>query len=153
MFKHALLTFLSCIESTKGAGETMYPYIDTSLSSWSREAEFVKNIKERDIIYWVQGLCVNREKSLALGERGLEGFDRAKCPSATSMITFSIQLQQAYVPRRYIVIFGMYAFGMPRIACPPRLKRPKGWLTLFVTSPNLLTENKPNSSFRTAVEN
>jgi len=60
----------------------MYPYIDTSLSSWSREAEFVKNIKERDIIYWVQGLCVNREKSHALGERGLEGFDRAKCPSA-----------------------------------------------------------------------
>jgi len=82
MFKHALLTFLSCIESTKGASETMYPYIDTSLSSWSREAEFVKNIKERDIIYWVQGLCVNREKSHALGERGLEGFDRAKCPSA-----------------------------------------------------------------------
>ena len=61
--------------------------IDTSLSTWSQEsrdylAEFVKNIKEGDIIYWAQGLCANREKSLALGERGLEGFDRAKCPSA-----------------------------------------------------------------------
>jgi hypothetical protein len=44
--------------------------------------EFLKNIKERDTIYWVQGLCPNREKSLALVERGLEGFDRAKCPSA-----------------------------------------------------------------------
>ena len=65
----------------------MYPYIDTSLSSWSQESrnflsEFAKNIKEQDIIYWVQGLCPNREKSLALGERGLEGLDRAKCPSA-----------------------------------------------------------------------
>ena len=59
-----------------------------SLCSLSQEcrgdylAEFAKNIKEGDIIYWVQGLCANREKSLALGERGLEGFDRAKCPSA-----------------------------------------------------------------------
>jgi hypothetical protein len=40
-------------------------------------AEFAKNIKERDIIYWVQGLCANRKKSLALGERGLEGLDFA----------------------------------------------------------------------------
>ena len=58
-----------------------------SLSSWpqkSREylTEFVKNIKERDNIYWVQGLCANREKFLPLGERGLEGFDQTKCPSA-----------------------------------------------------------------------
>ena len=45
-------------------------------------AEFAKNIEERDIIYWVQGLCPNLEKSLALGERGLEGLDRANCPSA-----------------------------------------------------------------------
>ncbi len=61
--------------------------IDTFLCSWlqgSREylAEIAKNIKEGEIIYWVQGLCANREKSLALGERGLEGFDRANCPSA-----------------------------------------------------------------------
>jgi len=27
-------------------------------------------------------ITINREKSLALGERGLEGFDRVKCPSA-----------------------------------------------------------------------
>jgi len=58
-----------------------------SLCSWSQEccdylAEFAKNIKEGVIIYWVQGLCANCEKSLALGERDLEGFDRAKCPSA-----------------------------------------------------------------------
>jgi len=45
-------------------------------------AEIAKNIEEGDIIYWVQGLCANREKSLALGERGLEGLDRAICPSA-----------------------------------------------------------------------
>ena len=61
--------------------------IDTSLSTWLQEsrdslAAFAKNIEERDIIYWVQGLCPNREKSLALGERGLEGLDRAICPSA-----------------------------------------------------------------------
>jgi hypothetical protein len=61
--------------------------INKSLSTWSQEsrdylAEIAKNIEEGDIIYWVQGLCANREKSLALGERGLEGFDRAKCPSA-----------------------------------------------------------------------
>ena len=45
-------------------------------------AEFAKNIKEGDIIYWVQGLCANREKSLALGDRGLERFYWGKCPSA-----------------------------------------------------------------------
>jgi hypothetical protein len=45
-------------------------------------SEFAKNIKEGDTIYWVQGLCPNREKSLALGERGLEGLDQAICPSA-----------------------------------------------------------------------
>jgi len=41
-----------------------------------------KNIKEGDTIYWVQGLCPNHEKSLALGERGFEGLDHAICPSA-----------------------------------------------------------------------
>ena len=61
--------------------------INTSLSSWSQESrnfmsEFAKNIKEQDTIYWVQGLCANREKSLALGERVLKGLDRANCPSA-----------------------------------------------------------------------
>jgi hypothetical protein len=45
-------------------------------------SEFAKNIKEQDIIYWVQGLCPNGEKTLDLGERGLEGLDRANCPSA-----------------------------------------------------------------------
>ena len=61
--------------------------INTSLSTWLQEsrdslAAFAKNIEERDTIYWVHGLCPNLEKSLALGERGLEGLDRAKCPSA-----------------------------------------------------------------------
>ena len=69
------------------------------------------------------------------------------------MITFSSQLQKAYVRRRYIVIFGMNAFGKAGIACEPRLKRWNGWLKLLVASPNLLTEKKPNSSFRTAAEN
>jgi len=61
--------------------------INKSLSTWSQESheyltEIAKNIEEGDIIDWVQGLCANREKSLALGERGLEGLDRAICPSA-----------------------------------------------------------------------
>ena len=70
-----------------GSLERCIDTINTSLSSWSQEScnflsEFAKNIKEQDIIYWVQGLCPNCEKTLALGERGLEGLDRAKCPSA-----------------------------------------------------------------------
>jgi hypothetical protein len=61
--------------------------MNTSLSSWSQESrnflsDFAKNIKPKKTIYWVQALCPNREKSLALGTRGLEGFDRASCPSA-----------------------------------------------------------------------
>jgi hypothetical protein len=61
--------------------------INTSLSSWSQESrnflsDFAKNIKPKKTIYWVQALCPNREKSLALGMRGLEGLDRASCPSA-----------------------------------------------------------------------
>jgi hypothetical protein len=49
------------------------------VTSWLK---FVRNIEEGDIIYWTQGLCPNREKSLALGGRGLEGLDRESCPSA-----------------------------------------------------------------------
>ena len=45
-------------------------------------SDFVLIGPNRLSFYWVQGLCPNREKSLALGERGLEGLDRAKCPSA-----------------------------------------------------------------------
>jgi hypothetical protein len=45
-------------------------------------AKLVRNIKEGQIIYWTQGLCPKHEKSLALGGRGLEGLDRASCPSA-----------------------------------------------------------------------
>ena len=134
--------------------------INTSLSSWSQQSrdyltEFVKNINERDVIYWVQGLCANREKWKVpcSWQNGPRDLIRQNARAQTSMITFSSRLQQAYVPRRYIVIFGMYAFWMPEIACPPCLKRPKGWLKLFVSSPNLLTENKTNSTFRTVVGN
>jgi hypothetical protein len=75
------------IDDLDGDLERCIHTINTSLSSWSQEslnffAEFSKNIKEQDIIYWVQGLCPNREKSLSLGERGLEGLDRENCPSA-----------------------------------------------------------------------
>jgi len=75
------------VSDSVGSLERCIDTINTSLSSWSQESrnflsEFAKNIKEQDIIYWVQGLCPNREKTLALGERGLEGLDRAKCPSA-----------------------------------------------------------------------
>jgi hypothetical protein len=59
-----------------------YVFIHVVQESRDSLAAFAKNIKERDIIYWVQGLCPNCEKSLALGERGLEELDRAKCPSA-----------------------------------------------------------------------
>ena len=75
------------VSSSVGSLERCLHTINMSLCSWSPESgnflsEFATNIKERDAIYWVQGLCPNREKSLALGERGLEGLDRAKCPSA-----------------------------------------------------------------------
>jgi hypothetical protein len=65
------------VSGSVGSLERCIHKIYTSLSSWSQEfcnflSEFAKNIKERETIYWVQGLCPNREKSLALGERGLE---------------------------------------------------------------------------------
>ena len=87
MFKHASLTFYLALNQPKEPVKQCIHKIDTSLFMWSQEscdylAEFVKNIKEGDIIYWAQGLCANRKKSLALGERGLEGFDWEKCPSA-----------------------------------------------------------------------
>ena len=73
------------VSGSVGSRERCIHTIVTSLSTWSQEsreylAEIAKNIEEGDIIYWVQGLCANREKSLALGERGLEGLDRAILP-------------------------------------------------------------------------
>jgi len=56
------------------------------------------------------------------------------------MIAFSSQLQQAYMPKRYIVIFGMYAFETMGIPCAPQLKRRNGWLKSLVSSPNLPIE-------------
>jgi len=87
MFKHASLTFYLALNQPKELVEQCIHTINTSLSSWPQKSrdystEFVKNIKERNNIYWVQGLCANREKFLALGERGLEGFHWGKCPSA-----------------------------------------------------------------------
>jgi hypothetical protein len=74
------------VSSSVGSLERCLHTINTSLYLWSPESrnflsEFAKNIKERKTIYWVQGLCPNRDKSLALGKRGLEGLDRAYCPS------------------------------------------------------------------------
>ncbi len=75
------------VSGSVGSLEQCLHMINMSLSTWLQESrnflsEFAKNIKEGDTIYWVQGLCPNREKSLALGERGLKGLDREKCPSA-----------------------------------------------------------------------
>ena len=75
------------VSSSVGSLEQCIDTINTYLSSWTQESreylyEIAKDIKEGQIIYWVQGLCANREKSLALGERGLDGFDPANCPSA-----------------------------------------------------------------------
>jgi hypothetical protein len=78
---------IGLISSSVGSLERCLHTINTSLCLWSPESrnflsEFAKNIKEGDTIYWVQGLCPNREKSLALGKRGLGGLDHASCPSA-----------------------------------------------------------------------
>jgi hypothetical protein len=75
------------VSSSVGSLEQCIDTINTYLSSWTQESreylyEIAKDIKEGQIIYWVQGLCANREKSLTLGERGLDGFDLANCPSA-----------------------------------------------------------------------
>ena len=83
---HHSLLFLA-MDQPKEPVKRCIDTINTSLSSWSQEsldflAKFVRNIKEGEIIYWTQGLCPNHEKSLALGGRGLEGFDRESCPSA-----------------------------------------------------------------------
>jgi hypothetical protein len=103
------------IEDLDGNLERCIHTINTSLSLWSQESlsffvEFSKNIKERDIIYWVQGLCPNREKSLALGERGLEGLDRANCPSASfndnvlESIAASLRAKKVYCNIRDVCI-------------------------------------------------
>ncbi len=103
------------IDDLDGNPERCIHTINTSLSSWSQEslnffAEFSKNIKERDIIYWVQGLCPNREKSLALGERGLEGLDRANCPSANfndnvlESVAASLRAEKVYCNIRDVCI-------------------------------------------------
>ena len=78
---------IGLVSSSVGSLERCIDTTNTSLSSWSQEsreklAEIAKNIKEGGTIYWVQGLCTNLEKSLALGERGLEVLDRPYCPSA-----------------------------------------------------------------------
>ena len=102
-------------------------------------AEFAKNIKDGEVIYWFQGLCASREKSLALGERGLKGFDRAKCPSANfndnvlKPVTASLSAKMVYCNIRDVCI-------RDGANCLPATKRPKGWLKLFVPSPNLPTE-------------
>ena len=146
------------VSGSVGSLERCIHTIDTSLSTWSQEscdflAKFVRNIEGGNIIYWTQGLCPNHEKSLALGGRGLEGLDRANCPSANfndsvlKPVAARLRAKMVYCNIRDVCIRD----GV--IACPPRLKRQKGWLKLLVSSPNLLTKKKPNSSFITAVGN
>ena len=77
-----------------------------------------KTPKKRTI-YWVQGLCPNREKSLALDERGLKGLDRAKCPSANFSDRVLKPDAKSLLAKKDIVIFGMNAFGTARIAYAP----------------------------------
>ena len=150
---------LDWVSSSVGSLERCLHMINTSLCSWLPESrnflsEFAKNIKERETIYWVQGLCPNRAKSLALGERGLVGLDRAKCPSANFSDRILKPVAKSLRAKKvYCVIFGMNAFGTARIACAPRMKRRNGWLKLLVSSPISLTEKKPNSSSRTVEEN
>ena len=147
------------VSSSVGSLEQCLHMINTSLCSWLPESrnflsEFAKNIKERETIYWVQGLCPNHAKSLALGERGLAGLDRAKCPSANfGDRVFKPVAKSLRAKKVYCVIFRMNAFGTTRIACAPRMKRRNGWLKLLVSSPISLTEKKPNTSSRTAAEN
>ncbi len=59
------------VSSSVGSLERCLHTINTSLCSWSPESrnflsEFAKNIKERDTIYWVQGLCPTVKSLLLL---------------------------------------------------------------------------------------
>ena len=77
--------------------------------------------------------CALTVKSLLLLAREVLSDEIGQIARAqTSMIAFSSQLQQDYVPRWYFVIFGMYAFGTAGIACAPHLKRRSRWLKLLV---------------------
>mgnify|MGYP006188987801 CR=1 FL=1 len=116
-------------------------------------AEIAKNIEEGDIIYWVQGLCPNREKSLALGERGLEGLDRANCPSANfndnvlKPVAASLRAKKVYCNIRDVCI-------RDGVNClPATTEEAKRLAEVIGVIAKLVHQKKPNSSFRTAVEN
>jgi hypothetical protein len=158
MFKHASLTFYLALNQPKEPVKRCIHTINTYLSSWSQEsrdylAEFVTNIKEGDIIYWAQVLCANREKSLALGKRGLEGLDRAKCPSANftdnvlKPVAASLCDKMVYCNIQDVCIWdGVNCLP----AMPEEAKRLAEVIGVIAKLAHL---KKQNSSIRTAVEN
>jgi hypothetical protein len=146
------------VSGSVGSLERCIHTIDTSLSTWLQEsrdslAAFAKNIEEWDIIYWVQGLCPNREKSLALGERGLEGLDRAKCPSANfndnvlEPVAERLHAKMVYCNIRDVCI-------RDGVNClPATTEEAKRLAEVIGVIAKLAHQKKPNSSFRNAVGN
>jgi hypothetical protein len=146
------------VSGSVGSLEQRIHTINSSLSTWLQESRdsltaFAKNIKDGDIIYWVQGLCPNREKSLALGERGLEGLDRANCPSANfndrvlKPVATSLRAKILYCNIRDVCI-------RDGVNClPTTTEEAKRLAEVIGVISKLAHQKKPNSSFRTAVGN
>ncbi len=134
------------VSSSVGSLKRCIDTVNTSLSSWSQEpreyvAEIAINIKEEDTIYWVQGLCANLEKSLALGERGLEGLDRANCPSAN----FNDRVLKPVAAK----LRAKMVFCNIRDVC---IRDGVNCMCATSEEAEQMAEKKQNSSFRTAVE-
>jgi hypothetical protein len=146
------------VSGSIGSLERCIHTIDTSLSTWSQEsheylAEIAKNIKEWEIIYWVQGLWPNPEKSLALGKRGLEGLDRAIFPSANfndrilKPVAARLHAKMVYCNIRDVCI-------RDGVNCLPAThEEAKRLAEVISVIAKLVHQKKPNSSFRTAVGN
>jgi hypothetical protein len=132
--------------------------INASLSSWSQNScdyliVFVENITKRDIIYWVQRLCPNREKSLALGKRGLEGLDQAKCHSANFNDHILKPIAESLLAKK---VYCNIQDGCKRDAknCKPAMpKEAERLAKVICVTAKLAHQKKANSSFRTAVGN
>ena len=118
---------------------------------------FGENINKWDIIYWVQGLCPNHEKSLALGKRGVEGLDWAKCPSANfndhvlKPIAESLHAKKAYCNIRDVC--RRDAKNDDKKCLPATPEEAEGLAKVICVIVELAQQKKPNSSFRTAVGN
>ncbi len=149
---------IGLVSSSVGSLERCIDTINTSLSSWSQEsreklAEIAKNIKEGGTIYWVQGLCANLEKSLALGERGLEVLDRANCPSANfndrvlKPVAAKLRAKMVFCNIRDLCIRDGVNCMCAMSEEAERMAEVIGVIA------KLAHQKKRNSSFRTAVEN